>query len=104
MTIAQYDHNTDFTDLSKLHDYKNYYLCSVDIDAYSKNKLVWNCCKLLNGADDSTIFNIIEARQCTPEEVKVLDEVFVDFYNEADKIFKAKLKLIENKNKAEMPN
>lgn len=91
-TIAQYDHDKDFIDLSALHKYKNYFLCSVDINDYNKKELIWNCCQIDNGADDSTIFNIKNNRRCTEKEIKLLDSVFVDFYNEANRRYQAKLK------------
>ena len=85
--IAQYDYNTDSIDLTNLHNYENFFLCSVDIapklnDEY-ENKLVWNCCTLGNGSEDSTIFSVKDGRECTSDEVKLLNDVFVGFYDEA---------------------
>lgn len=81
--IAQYDHKEDKIDLSCLKDYEGYYLCSVDRDVYNNDIFVWNCAILQKGSDDNEVFRISDNRECTKEEVKLLNKVFPEYYDHA---------------------
>lgn len=88
--VAQYEFKTDSINLDNLKKYIGHYLVSVDIEAYNKKQLVWNVCQLLHGADDNKIFAISNGRQCTDEEVALLNNVFPNFYDECVKQFHEK--------------
>jgi len=81
--IAQYLAETDSIDLSVLHDYIGYYMASVDRDSYNNDKFVWNCVELGEGSEDSTVFTIMNSRACTEDEVKLLNELFPEYYDHA---------------------
>jgi hypothetical protein len=84
-TLAQYDNNTDSIDLSKLNNYKGWFMASLDIDAYNQEDFVWNCIQIGEGTEDNKIFQAINARQCSDEEVEVLNTIFPEYYNNAFK-------------------
>jgi len=81
--IAQYLAETDNIDLSPLHDYIGWFMASVDRDAYNHDKFVWNCVELGEGSENSEVFTILNNRECTAEEVILLNELFPEYYNHA---------------------
>jgi len=81
--IAQYNHEDDHINISCLKDYIGYYLVSVDRDKYNNDIFVWNCVKLGKGSEDNEVFTISDNRECTKEEVKLLNEIFPEYYDHA---------------------
>jgi len=81
--IAQYLAETDSIDLSPLHDYVGWYMVSVDRDSYNHDKFVWNCVELGEGSENSEVFTISNHRECTEEEVTMLNELFPEYYDHA---------------------
>ena len=81
--IAQYLAETDKIDLSALHNYVGWFMVSVDRDSYDNSKFVWNCVELGEGSENSEVFTIVNPRACTEEEVKMLNELFPEYYDHA---------------------
>ena len=82
-TLCQYDNDSDSTDLSELNNYKGYYMCSVDIYDVDNDYLIWNCVQLEDGTEDNKVFSTINNRRCTDEEIKLLEDLFPNYYEEA---------------------
>jgi len=81
--IAQYLADEDKIDLSPLNDYTGWFMASVDRDSYDHSKFVWNCVQLGKGSEDNQVFTIENNRACTEEEVKLLNELFPEYYDHA---------------------
>jgi len=81
--IAQYVADEDKIDLSVLKNYTGWFMASVDRDSYDNSKFVWNCVELGEGSEDNQVFTITNNRACTEEEVKLLNELFPEYYDHA---------------------
>ena len=80
------DPSKENIDISGILDKEGYYLASVDINQYGA--FVWTCVKLgeaiRNMDKDDLDYNIItfseDIRECTEEEVIILNELFPEYY------------------------
>lgn len=81
--LTQYDANTDSIDLTKLNYYKGWFMASVDLDEYNKTDFVWNCIRIGEGTEDNKVFQALNPRRCTEEEVEILNEVFPEYFDHA---------------------
>jgi len=81
--LCQYDSESDKTDLTALKDHIGKYMVSVDRISENHDGFVWNCFILGEPSDDNMIFSITKCRECTTEEVNLLNEIFPEYFDNA---------------------
>lgn len=85
--IARYNPRKDECNLSGLKDLLDHTLVSLDIKICNEIRtLIWNKYQLLPGDEDCTIFGLKHNVQATEEDVKIINEVFPEYYEEALKL------------------
>lgn len=82
--IAQYENESDHTDLTKLKEIfdsqNELYLVTVYIDSYNNSILKWYYSKLIAISDDAEIYHADAIHTCTEEQCKSLDDIFPEYY------------------------